>query len=258
MAHSYVMVFDDEIEAFRTFAGDFPDRAVLLIDTFDTEEGARRATRIAGELAPDHALIGVRLDSGDIARLAPAVRRILDEAGLEKTKIFVSGDLDEDRIEELLSSGAPVDAFGVGTQMGTSGDAPSLGTVYKLVADDSRPKVKLSTGKATLPGIKQVFRKAANGRYEYDVIGLHDERLEGEPILHPVMRGGQRTVGPEPLDVLRERCRGSIERLPDPLKSLHHRQEYAVRLSDQLESLLSEVRDRVARTSTAGPSAGSC
>lgn len=133
MAHSYVMTFREEIEAFRSFAHDFLWHAVLLIDTFDTEEGARRAAQVARELDDeDIQLVGVRLDSGDIKVLGPEVRRILDDAGFTTTKIFASGDLDEYRIEELLASGAPVDSFGVGTQLGTSGDEPSLGGVYNL------------------------------------------------------------------------------------------------------------------------------
>ena len=199
MAHSYVMAFDSEIEAFRTFARDFPDRAVLLIDTFDVEEGARRAARVATELAnEDVHLIGVRIDSGDLAHLARSVRKILDDAGLVDTSIFLSGDLDEHRIAELVDDGVPVDAFGVGTQLGVSGDAPSLGGVYKLVADSGGPRIKLSAGKITLPGCKQVWRYERDGVIDRDVIALEGEDVRGaRAILEPVMLDGQR-VAPSP------------------------------------------------------------
>ena len=163
MAHSYVMAHEDELQAFRAFVGDFPDRPFLLIDTFDVEEGARRAAQVFKEQKGGFGTRGVRIDSGELADLAFAVRKILDEQGLYDVKIMFSGDLDEYRIEKFLRDGVPVDAFGVGTQMGTSGDAPSLGSVYKLVADSRGPKVKLSTGKATLPGCKQVYRFEEGG-----------------------------------------------------------------------------------------------
>jgi nicotinate phosphoribosyltransferase len=246
MAHSYVMAFDDEIEAFRAFASDFPARAVLLIDTFDTVEGARRAVRVASELAGEgFDLLGVRLDSGDVGALSRTVRNILDDAGFTECKIVASGDLDEYRIEELLSLGAPVDLFGVGTQLGTSGDAPSLAGVYKLVAGDSKPRIKLSTGKVTLPGVKQVFRVKKEGMYHHDVIGLEGEEPGGEPLLKPVMRGGRRIADPEPLDVPRARCKQAIACLPNDLRSLHHNAEYKVVRSEQLEALIAEAQGQV-------------
>jgi nicotinate phosphoribosyltransferase len=245
MAHSYVMTFEQEVEAFRAFALDFPGRAVLLIDTFDTEEGARHAVQVAKELADEGIeLIGVRLDSGDIHALAKSVRKILDEAGLTATKIIASGDLDEYRIEELLASEAPVDSFGVGTQLGTSGDEPFLGGVYKLVAEDSEPKIKLSTGKVTLPGTKQIFRSSKDGRYDHDVIGLHDEELEGDQLMQRVMKDGHRAMDPESLDDARARCRAAVDRLPEALKSLHERGQFDVRLSKRLEDLVSEALSR--------------
>ena len=152
MAHSYVMTFDSEIEAFRTFAREFPTKAVLLIDTYDVEEGARRAARVAEELRAEGVkLAGVRIDSGDLAALTPVVRKILDEARCDDVPIILSGDLDEFRIAEMVADGVPADAFGVGTQLGTSADAPALGGVYKLVADENGPKIKTSTGKVSVP-----------------------------------------------------------------------------------------------------------
>jgi len=246
MAHSYVMAFDSEIEAFRTFMHDFPDRAVLLIDTFDVEEGARRAARVATELADEDVhLIGVRIDSGDLAHLSRSVRKILDDAGLVDTSIFLSGDLDEHRIAELVDDDVPVNAFGVGTQLGVSGDAPSLGGVYKLVADSGGPRIKLSAGKITLPGCKQVWRFESHGLIDHDVLVLEGEHVAGaRPILEPVMAGGRRLAEAPPLDEVRNRCATTLATLPKPLKSLTHSVEYRVERSERL-------RDLVERTSAA-------
>jgi nicotinate phosphoribosyltransferase len=244
MAHSYVMAFEDETEAFRAFVRDFPDRAVLLIDTFDVEEGARRAVRVFKELeSTDVELRGVRIDSGDLAPLTRSVRKILDEAGLQAVEIMLSGDLDEYRIKELLDDGAPVDAFGVGTQLGTSGDAPTLGSVYKLVADARGPKIKLSTGKATLPGCKQVYRFERDGIFDHDVIALEIEEMSGgRPLLHRAMRDGHSVEEPESLSALTQRCRTSLDKLPSRLKSLDQSKEpYAVGRSDQLRELVRQI-----------------
>jgi nicotinate phosphoribosyltransferase len=240
MAHSYVMAFDQEIDAFRAFVRDFPDRAVLLIDTFDVEEGARRAAKVANELASEEVrLVGVRIDSGDIAHLSRSVRKILDEAGLRDTQVFLSGDLDEYRIAELVDEGVPVDAFGVGTQLGVSGDEPSLGGVYKLVADSSGPRIKLSAGKVTLPGCKQVWRHERDGIIDHDVIALEHEKLPGaRPILQLVMSGGRRVSEPESLDKTRRRCEATIAALPASLKSLTRTTEYRVERSKSLQELV--------------------
>lgn len=217
MAHSFVMAFDDERDAFRAYARTFPSAAVLLLDTYDTVRGAHHAVEVASELAGEGiAVAGVRLDSGDIAALSVEVRRILDDAGLTDVRIVASGDLDERAITSLLASGAAVDAFGVGTHLGTSADAPSLGAVYKLVEDVSGPKMKLAEGKVTLPGRKQVWR-----RDDGDVLGLHDEPVPGRPLLEQVMAGGSRlAAGSSSLADARARCREALEWLPAQLRSL--------------------------------------
>jgi nicotinate phosphoribosyltransferase len=250
MAHSYVMSFDSEVAAFRRFARDFPG-TTLLIDTYDTIEGARHAAAVARELAAEGITVGaVRLDSGNLAQLAKDVRRVLDEEGFPEIRIFASGDLDEYRIAEILDAGAPVDAFGVGTQLGTSGDAPWLGGVYKLVEDSRGPRVKLAERKATAPGAKQVYRFAgAGGVFEFDMVALAGEQgpLEGRPLLRQVMEGGRRTLPPEPLSRIRERCLANLERIPERLKSLETvSPPYPVRHSAELERLLAETRARVA------------
>ena len=245
MAHSYVMAFEDEVEAFRCFLRDFPQGAVLLIDTFDVEEGARRAAQVAKELAPEGvALSGVRIDSGHLPTLTRSVRKILDESGLEEVAIVLSGDLDEYQIARLIAEDVPVNAFGVGTQMGTSGDAPALGGAYKLVEDVRGPKIKLSTGKATLPGRKQVFRVSRSRGYDHDVIALEDEAVpEGAPRGEQVMIGGRSCRDGDPLQAVQERCLHTLRSLPDGLCSLDASDElYPVRHSPKLEGLIRRMQ----------------
>jgi nicotinate phosphoribosyltransferase len=222
MAHSFVMAFDDEREAFRAYARSFPAGVVLLLDTYDTVVGAHNAVEVARELAGEGiTLAGVRLDSGDLDDLSRRVRAVLDDAGMVDVAITVSGDLDEHRIAELCRAGAPIDAFGVGTQLGTSADAPALGVVYKLVEDADGPKMKLATGKVTLPGRKQVWRGD-----DGDVVGLAGEHCGGRPLLRRVMADGRRAAGAdrpggeEPLDAVRERCVAALAALPDAVRSL--------------------------------------
>ena len=247
MAHSYVMRFENEADAFLTYARDFPGRAIFLIDTYDTEHGARTVVEVAGKLEPEGLLPrAVRLDSGDIDTLSRSVRSILDEGGLAGVQIFASGDLDEYRIEKLTSAGAPIDAFGVGTQLGTSGDAPHVAVVYKLVEDASGPKVKLSEDKVTLPGRKQVFRQAGDGgEVRGDVLALEDEQIgDARRMLRPVMRDGRRLAVAEPLTALRDRCRASVAALPAGLRALEPEPPpYEVRTSAGLDALVRRVHE---------------
>ena len=230
MAHAYVMAFDDERDAFQSFCRTFPTNAVLLLDTWDTVQGARHAVEVARELGSEGVRIaGVRLDSGDLEVLSREVRAILDDAGLRDVRILASGDLDEYRIARLVEAGAPIDAFGVGTRMGTSEDAPSLGVVYKLAEDERGPKLKLAEGKATLPGRKQVWR--ADG---FDVLGLIDEEVEGRPLLVPAKS--------EPLDVIRDRCEAAVALLPGRLRCLSPADPpYEVRISPGLTALVDRL-----------------
>jgi len=253
MAHSYIMSFADELSAFRAFAEDFPDNAILLIDTYETLQGARNAVTVAREMAArGHRLRGVRIDSYEslehLAALSRQVRTIFDDAGFPGVQIFLSGDLDEFRIETVLGLGAAANAFGVGTRMGTSEDAPSLGGVYKLVEDAAGPKIKLSTGKATLPGRKQVWRSRASDGTLLDTIALRDEPSPrgSSPLLAQVMDGG-RTVVQESLETMRTRCRERLTALPASLRTLHATVEPPVRLGAGLQHL----RDRMDRANTA-------
>lgn len=218
MAHSFVQCFEREEDAFRAFARAHPSGATLLVDTYDTLEGARRAARVATEMAQAGARVsGVRLDSGDLADLARRVRAILDDEGHPEVQIVASGGLDEHAIEDLVRSGAPIDGFGVGTRLATVADAPALDMAYKLVALDGRPLLKLSEGKATMPCAKQVWRIEEDGVLVRDVIAHLDEQAPtpgAEPLLVELLRGGARVRG-DGLEAARGRLVGERARIAD-------------------------------------------
>lgn len=209
MAHSFVQAHASEAAAFAHFAAAFPENAVLLVDTYDTLEGTRRAAATPGKLK------GVRLDSGDFDALSRQVRRILDQAGRRDAIIFASGSLDETRIAALVAAGAPIDSFGVGTSLTTSADAPYLDAVYKLQEYGGKPRRKRSTGKATWPGRKQVWRTLEAGRFARDVITVEGDARAGEALLAPVMRAGKRLSRPA-LAEARARCLAELAKLPAP------------------------------------------
>jgi nicotinate phosphoribosyltransferase len=238
MAHSYVLAHGDEAEAFRSFARRFPDNAALLIDTFDTVEGARIAAAVADDIAAEGiAVQSVRLDSGDLGALSRQVRTILDDAGHPEIRILASGDLDEHRIADLVGAGAPIDGFGVGTRLGTSADAPSLPIVYKLVVYDGDPVMKHSPGKVTLPGRKQVYRQA-----DRDVLALEAEpALEGRALLDPVVVDGNRVRRPAAIAATADRAATGIAALAEPLRSLDEAEPWPVVSSAALTQLTGEL-----------------
>jgi nicotinate phosphoribosyltransferase len=225
MAHSYIQSHEDEYHAFKEFASLYPN-TVLLVDTYDTLGGVRHVVQLARELGPAFHVRAIRLDSGDLATLARESRRMLDEAGLRAVQIFASGGLDEERIDRLLAAGAPIDGFGVGSDLAVSSDAPSLDAVYKLVSYRGRGRTKLSEGKGVLPGRKQVYRIEADGVAVRDVIAQADEPDpsgggRGRPLLVPVMHRGERlAAGRDALDVSRDRAKVEIDRLPAYVRQL--------------------------------------
>jgi len=238
MAHSYISAFDREIDAFTAFAETFPESSVFLIDTYDTLEGARNAAKVAVDMqARGHGLLGVRLDSGDMVNLSQQVRKILDKAGLRDVKIYASSGFDEFEIMDIIARDAKIDAFGVGTKVGVSADAPYLDIVYKLVRFNRRNIRKLSTGKITLAGEKQIFRRVDDsGMLKEDIIGLRDDVIaEAEPLLKKVMENG-RCVGsyPELLDI-QARFNINFARLPEAFKSIVNKKDFPVTLSEGLE-----------------------
>ncbi len=248
MAHSFIEAFEDEREAFRAFVRQFP-RTVLLVDTYDTLEGVRRVVALARELGEEFGVRGVRLDSGDLGELATASRRILDEAGLQQVTIFASGGLDDADIARLVAEARPIDGFGVGTSMGVSEDAPKLDMVYKLVEYDGIGRMKLSTGKRTLPGRKQVWRIEEDGTSTHDVVGRSDEELAGRALLRPVMKQGRRIESArETIKRARQRAREELERMPYRIRALAPADPaYRVELSDSLRSDLASVERRIAQ-----------
>ncbi len=240
MAHSYVLAFDTEPEAFRCFIESFPDNTTLLVDTYDPLEGVRNAIEAAR--AAGVTLVGVRLDSGDLDALSRDARRLLDAAGMSETRITASGDLDERRIAELVAAGAPIDVWGVGTELGTSRDSPVVNGVYKLVAlrkgDEWQGVWKRSADKATVPGAKQVFRTYAGGEMRGDVIAAEDEQLDGVPLLVPAMRGGEIALE-ESLDEIRARSARELAALPQELRRPDPAPEpYPVGYSERLQQLI--------------------
>ncbi|HEU0247089.1 MAG TPA: nicotinate phosphoribosyltransferase [Gaiellaceae bacterium] len=236
MAHSYVESFVDELEAFRAYVRSYPDSAILLVDTYSTLDGARKAVVVAQELAEaGHRLQGVRLDSGDLVTLSKGVRAILDEAGFADATVFASGGLDESEIARLVSADAPIGGFGVGTRMATSADSPFLDMAYKLVDVDGRPVLKSSEGKATLPGAKQVWRVRRSGAAVHDLLALNDVYGDGEPLLREVMRDGRATRS-ESLEEIRGRARHQRESLPERVRALDGG-HYDVRVDATLEAL---------------------
>jgi len=241
MAHSYIQAHEDEAAAFADFARVHPDNTTLLIDTYDTEAGARKVVELAPRLAREGIRIrAVRIDSGDLSAHAHAVRGILDAGGCGEIRIFASGGLDEYELQAL--SAAPIDGFGVGTALTTSSDVPGLDCAYKLQEYAGRARRKRSEGKATWPGRKQVFRSA-----DGDLLALADERHAGAPLLMPAMRAGKRVAPSEPLESIRARALAGYEQLPRVLRSLRRAEPgYRVDVSAALKSLADEVDRRQA------------
>ncbi len=244
MAHSFVTAFATEADAFEAYANLFPDSAVFLIDTYDTLQGARNAAVVGQRMRQrGNALLGVRLDSGNMVALSRQVRRILDEAGLPAVKIFASSGFDEYALERLIAGGARIDAFGVGTRLGVSADAPYLDMVYKMVRLGDRNVRKVSEGKITLAGEKQVFRKmGVDGHFDGDVIGLRDDSPDGTiTLLAPAMEKG-RPVGPMPtLEEIRERFAETFARLDQRHKHVENAEPYSVRVSERLGDLQKKI-----------------
>jgi len=252
MAHSFVMFFDSELEAFRAFAKTFPNKSTLLIDTFDDFKGAENAAVVAKELKKKSSrLSGVRIDSGNLVEISKKVRALLDKKGLSYVKIFASGDLDEYKIEQLLRKGAKIDSFGVGTRMSTSEDRPYVDIIYKLSEKMNKwgkfvPTMKLSKGKITLPGRKQVFRvKDKNCNFVKDIIALHDENVEGEPMLVKVMEKGEIVYDLPKLEDIRKNALENLSQLPEKYKQLKNAPHYPVVMSPRLKKMMSELTNEL-------------
>jgi len=243
MAHSYVQVHDDEAQAFENFARARPEGVILLIDTYDTEQGARKVVELAPRLKADGITIrGVRIDSGDLITNAHKVRRILDEGGLREVIILVSGGINEDILQGMMKARTPIDGFGIGVNLAASLDAPALDCAYKLQSYAGRPKRKLSEGKATWPGAKQVWRTYdADGRMRGDILSLETDRQPGEPLIVPVMRAGKLIASLPALAQIREHAARDLKRLAGPLARLESGFEYTVQMADALRALAEQI-----------------
>ncbi len=254
MPHAFIMNRPNELQAFREYAESFPHNAILLVDTYDSIEGVNNAIIIGKELRErGHRLQGIRLDSGDLVSLSKKSREILDKAGFEDVKIFVSSDLDEYRIEEIIREGAPIDGFGVGTRLVTGanfnsitreGGPSALPGVYKLVERIGKdghpiPKTKLSTDKVLLPYRKQVHRHSdEDGNFHRDTVSRWDEPIaDAEPLLIPIIEKGRTVYGFPDLEESRKYCQSQLTRLPKPYRLLADTPIYPVKLSPQLEKV---------------------
>lgn len=250
LAHSYIQAHDDEYQAFRAFARLYPD-TVLLVDTYDTLAGVRKVIELARELGADCRVSAVRLDSGDLGELAIETRRLLDQAGLDAVRIFVSGGLNEDEIDGLVKAGAPVDGFGVGTDMGVSRDVPALDIAYKLVEYGGRPRLKLSSGKMLLPGPKQVYRVERDGLAHHDVLARREEEPCGRPLLRRVMTGGRRSAEMPTLEASRAHAQMELSRLPRRVRELEPAvPPYGVEISSGLILESDVLRRQIERQGT--------
>jgi nicotinate phosphoribosyltransferase len=248
MAHSYVQVHGDEMTAFENFARARPQGVILLIDTYDTEQGARKVVELAPRLAADGiAIRGVRIDSGDLTAMARKVRTILDGGGLKDVIILVSGGINEDVLQGMTKEKAPIDGFGIGVNLAASVDVPALDCAYKLQEYAGTPKRKLSEGKATWPGRKQVWRAYdADGIMRGDILSLETDRQPGEALIVPVMRGGKRIAAAPTLTQIRERAAVDLARLPAPLRRLDAF-DYPVEVSVALKALAQQARPSTRR-----------
>ncbi|MEJ2145986.1 MAG: nicotinate phosphoribosyltransferase [Acidobacteriota bacterium] len=248
MAHSFVQFFDLEEEAFRAYYETFPESAVLLVDTYDTEEGIRKAARTGERIS------GVRLDSGNLVKWSRRARQILDEEGRTETRILTSGGLHEEDLERFGFRGAPVDGYGVGTDLVVSADAPGCDLVYKLVEAEGRrgggqPRFKASEDKVTLPHRKQVHRKHVDGEFKGDLIAKWDEELPNDfvgsrPLLEPYMKNGRLCRELPDVHEIRETAGRQMAQLPSPLLNLHAPEPYEVAISRELRRTLETLTER--------------
>jgi nicotinate phosphoribosyltransferase len=252
MSHSFVMAHDDERSAFEDFARSFPSLATILVDTYDTVRGVRNTAELALKLRDQGVTIrAIRLDSGDLDDLSRQARRILDDRGLTDVAIFASGNLNEFRVDALVKAGAPIDAFGVGTAVVVSDDAPAADYTYKLSEYRGRPRLKTSAAKVTMPGRKQVFRAIDSaGRFIGDLVGLIDESVANvtrefrptpdkvTPLLETVFEDGRRLMPRPTLGASRERFLKEFGMLGERHRALANPAPYPVRPTAALNAMM--------------------
>jgi nicotinate phosphoribosyltransferase len=241
MAHSFVQKFDKEIDSFRSYYEIYDENSIFLIDTYDTEKGAEKCAQFGNKIR------GVRIDSGDLIDHAKKVRKILDDNGCEKVLIVASSDLNEYKIKNIIDQNAPIDAFGVGTELATSRDDPTISGVYKLIEYNNTPKIKISEEKITYPGIKQVYRVYdKNNKFKEDILALNDESAPSgsTPLLQPIMKNGKLTVKLPEIDDIQAFYLKNIETLPKKYKKLEEVQTVELKLSKKLDDLTRSLKDK--------------
>jgi len=248
MAHSFINCFSNEIDSFRAFATTFPDHTILLVDTYNSIVGLKRAIAVATEMKKHgYRLVGIRLDSGDMISLSRQAWKMLKHAALEETMIVVSGSLDEYFLAEMLAQGAQVDLFAVGTKVVCSSDAPYFNIAYKLVNYENRPTLKLSEGKRSLVSPKQVWRYLNMGMLDYDLLGLRGEYQIGRTLLFPMMFYGRRSRSRENWRQARQRFQKELAILPENSKYLVFPKQPSVLISSALQELQKETEVLVAK-----------
>ena len=241
MAHSFVQKFDKEIESFNTYFKIYDENSIFLIDTYDTEKGAEKSSQFGNEIK------GVRIDSGDLIEHSKKVRKILDKQGCEKVLIVASSDLNEYKIKEIIDKNAPIDAFGVGTELATSRDDPTISGVYKLIEYNSIPKIKISEDKVTYPGIKQVYRfYDKDGLFKHDLLVLDNEPAppNSKPLLEPILKGGKLISDLPELNEIQLFYRENIRELPETYKNLEKIQINSLKISEKLRKLTDLLKEK--------------
>ena len=241
MAHSFVQRFEREVDSFATYFDIYNEDSILLIDTYDTEKGAEKAIQFGNTIQ------GVRLDSGDLIEHSIKVRKILDKAGSDKVQIVASSDLNEYKIKEIIERKAPIDAFGIGTELATSRDDPTISGVYKLIQYQNEPKIKISEEKITLPGIKQVFRVYnEKGVFEEDILALESEPIpvNSEALLEPIMKNGKLVTKLPNIDDIQNFYLENIKKLPESYKNLDHVKIFTLKVSPELENLTNLLKKK--------------
>ncbi|MFW9901347.1 MAG: nicotinate phosphoribosyltransferase [Candidatus Thorarchaeota archaeon] len=241
MAHSFVQKFEHESDSFDSYYKIYDESSILLIDTYDTEKGAEISTKFGNNIR------GVRIDSGDLIEHAKRVRKILDANGCEKVIIVASSDLNEYKIKKIIDENAPIDAFGVGTELATSRDDPTISGVYKIIEYNGIPKIKISEKKITYPGIKQVYRIFdEKGIFKEDILSLENEPppTNSEPLIIPIMKEGELIIELPKLDDIRKFYLDNIKKLPGDYKKLEEIDKVNVKISEKLQNLTDSLKNK--------------
>lgn len=241
MAHSFIQRFDNEMESFDVYNDIYGENSILLIDTYDTEQAAKKISKFKNSIK------AVRIDSGNLVEHSKKVRKILNENGCDKVLIVASSDLNEDKIKEILEKNAPIDAFGVGTELATSRDDPAIAGVYKLIEHNRKLKIKISEDKLTYPGKKQIYRiYNTQGEFKEDILMLDDEPApsNSEALLNPVMKEGILITNLPDLNDIQKYYNENIEKLPEKFKELEENHMFEVRISKKLSELTNSLTEK--------------